>query len=301
KKEYVYETTFPAKTNDDKAFVEDLWARRKVGYLLDQIRANGEKKELVNEVVSLAKKYGIATPYTSYLIVPDFPVPVAGPGRGGFQGGMGGMMGGGSRGPLTLTSPAGADGGYRSVTSFARDAQKGPGLARNLSELEGLRLDRELAMDAAKTGKQVRKALEQAREKRQSYAAAVKAFAGKDRDSFQTGRLGVDLAVHSAGLREQSRLEQTAQRRVYGRTCLDFGGVWIDDKFDAKMPIVTVKAMSPAYFRILELRPKVKEVFQLGNYVVWVTPSGTALVIDTNEGKKKLSDTDIKKLFVARK
>src|SRR6202011_391395 len=82
KKEYVYETTFPQKTNDDKAFVEDLWARRKVGYLLDQIRANGEKKELVDEVVSLAKKYGIATPYTSYLVVPDAPIPVASPGPG---------------------------------------------------------------------------------------------------------------------------------------------------------------------------------------------------------------------------
>src|SRR5262249_24674929 len=69
-REFVYEMTFPEKTNDERAFVEDLWARRKVGYLLDQIRANGEKKELVDEVVNLAKRYGITTPYTSYLIVP---------------------------------------------------------------------------------------------------------------------------------------------------------------------------------------------------------------------------------------
>ena len=78
KKEFVYEVTFPDKTNDDHAFVEQLWARRKVGYMLDQIRANGEKKELVDEVVALAKKYGITTPYTSYLIVPDAAMPVAG-------------------------------------------------------------------------------------------------------------------------------------------------------------------------------------------------------------------------------
>src|SRR5207248_472523 len=70
-KEFVYELTFPDKTNNDREFVEQLWARRKVGYLLDQIRANGEKKELVDEVVILAKRYGITTPYTSYLIVPD--------------------------------------------------------------------------------------------------------------------------------------------------------------------------------------------------------------------------------------
>src|SRR5271154_262623 len=45
--------------------------------MLDQIRANGEKKELVDEVVTLAKRYGITTPYTSYLVVPDGPLPVA--------------------------------------------------------------------------------------------------------------------------------------------------------------------------------------------------------------------------------
>ena len=80
-KEFVYEFTFPEKTGDGKEFVEALWARRKVGYMLDQIRLNGEKKELIDEVVSLAKKYGIATPYTSYLIVPDGPLPTGAAGR----------------------------------------------------------------------------------------------------------------------------------------------------------------------------------------------------------------------------
>ena len=78
KKDFNYEASFPEQTAEEKPFVEDLWARRKVGYLLDQIRANGQKKELVDEVVTLAKRHGIATPYTSYLVVPDAPVPVAG-------------------------------------------------------------------------------------------------------------------------------------------------------------------------------------------------------------------------------
>ena len=79
KKEFIYELTFPERTASDtgKDFVEPLWARRKVGFLLDQIRVNGEKKELIDEVVLLAKRYGIATPYTSYLVVPDSAMPVA--------------------------------------------------------------------------------------------------------------------------------------------------------------------------------------------------------------------------------
>jgi Ca-activated chloride channel family protein len=76
-REYVYEVNFPKRTKNDRAFVEGLWARRKVGYLLDQVRTNGENKELVSEVVKLARKYGITTPYTSYLCVPDqAPTPV---------------------------------------------------------------------------------------------------------------------------------------------------------------------------------------------------------------------------------
>src|SRR5205823_11072056 len=41
-REFVYELTFPDKTGDARDFVEPLWARRKVGYLLDQVRVNGE-------------------------------------------------------------------------------------------------------------------------------------------------------------------------------------------------------------------------------------------------------------------
>src|SRR5262249_57213739 len=88
-REFAYDVTFPAKTVEDREFVEHLWARRKVGFLLDQIRINGEQKELMDEMLGLAKKYGIATPYTSYLVVPDAPVPVAGLPMGGRDGAEG--------------------------------------------------------------------------------------------------------------------------------------------------------------------------------------------------------------------
>ncbi len=50
-----------------------LWATRKVGFLLGQIRLHGEDLELVDEIVYLSKRYGIITPYTSFLIVEDEP------------------------------------------------------------------------------------------------------------------------------------------------------------------------------------------------------------------------------------
>jgi len=45
-----------------------LWATRKVSWLLDQIRLKGDDQELLDEVDRLATRYGIVTPYTSYLI-----------------------------------------------------------------------------------------------------------------------------------------------------------------------------------------------------------------------------------------
>jgi hypothetical protein len=51
----------------------------------------------------------------------------------------------------------------------------------------------------------------------------------------------------------------------------------------------------------LERHPEIKSVLQLGNYLVWVAPNGTALVIDANDGKKDLTDAEIDKLFEVKK
>lgn len=70
KQEHKYSIDFPASalTND---FLPRIWASRKIGYLLDQIRLHGEEQELKEEVIELAKKFGIVTPYTSYLVTED--------------------------------------------------------------------------------------------------------------------------------------------------------------------------------------------------------------------------------------
>jgi Ca-activated chloride channel family protein len=57
---------FPART-DDNEFLPRLWASRRAGWLIEQIRINGEKKELRDEVVDLGTRFGIVTPYTSFL------------------------------------------------------------------------------------------------------------------------------------------------------------------------------------------------------------------------------------------
>ncbi|MBI5833601.1 MAG: VWA domain-containing protein [Armatimonadetes bacterium] len=133
---FAYNVDFPARERAN-SFVPRLWATRKVGYLLEQIRLNGQSKEVVDEIVRLATRYGIMTPYTSFLVLepgmkadtaasaamraPGGPMmPGMMPGGGGFGGGMGGMGGrtdgfAGPPRPTTLGSQVGKEAVDRTV------------------------------------------------------------------------------------------------------------------------------------------------------------------------------------------
>lgn len=363
-KDFAYDVTFPAKTTGDREFVEHLWARRKVGFLLDQIRLNGEQKELMDEMLALAKKYGIATPYTSYLVVPDAPVPVAsgpvtkgaagipGPGGPGVPGGLpgggtgftGGFGGGGGfapgfpapTAPPALTDGTLVRGGEKRKTSdpakvadVAKEIAKKPGdtgraryglendkLDKVQAELERLKKDFDRAAgdkpdakagsDDAEKKKQelaarMLQSVKDARDNLKNFEQARDWYARGEYKNAQVGQVGVDVAVCANNLRTQDRLTLTANRLANGRNCLELGGLWIDEGFTADMKTVVVKAQGDAYFKILELHPEMKDVFRLGNHLVYVTPSKTALIVDLNDGKDKLSDDEIKALFVAKK
>jgi Ca-activated chloride channel homolog len=63
-----FPATLVEKSNDDRfAFIEKLWAVRRVGEILDQLDLKGKNEELVKELVDLATRHGILTPYTSFM------------------------------------------------------------------------------------------------------------------------------------------------------------------------------------------------------------------------------------------
>lgn len=69
-KERIFEfpATFQGKEDGRQHdYVEKLWAGKRVAHILTMIDQNGQNKEMVDELVSLSKKYGILTPYTSFL------------------------------------------------------------------------------------------------------------------------------------------------------------------------------------------------------------------------------------------
>jgi Ca-activated chloride channel homolog len=58
----------PLTGSDRSSFLPRLWATRRIGYLIEEIRLQGRTKELEDEVRRLGLKYGIVTPYTSFLV-----------------------------------------------------------------------------------------------------------------------------------------------------------------------------------------------------------------------------------------
>ena len=92
---YTYDNlSFPLR-DEDNDFLPRLWATRRVGWLVEQVRTNGEQKELRDEIVDLGTRYGIVTPYTSYLALENQQIsgnlpatPRSSPARRGFSGGL---------------------------------------------------------------------------------------------------------------------------------------------------------------------------------------------------------------------
>ena len=80
-REFSYDARFMAE-NTENDFIPRIWASRKIGYLIDEVRRNGETPELVEEIEALSIKYGIINEYISMLILEDEPLP---PGAFGGQ------------------------------------------------------------------------------------------------------------------------------------------------------------------------------------------------------------------------
>ncbi len=68
-REAFFETSasLPGRT-DANAYIPRLWASRKLGHLMRQLWTEGETESLVRQIREVATRYGLPSPYTSYLV-----------------------------------------------------------------------------------------------------------------------------------------------------------------------------------------------------------------------------------------
>lgn len=231
-KTFSYENlSFPLRTEDNN-FLPRLWATRRVGWLIEQIRGNGEQKELRDEIVELGTRYGIVTPYTSYLAT-DSSVSISEQTINSLPSGslsdrMVSGIGSGSGSGIG----SGRGTGNNSRISGARSSNAPKQANRDNDDNEVLRV---MSGEAAvKTSKD------------------VKAKNEADKLDKETS-----AAVRNVG-----------SKTFY----LDEKGVWIDAEFkaDAKLPEIKIAFASTEFFDLIQREKDLAKYFALGEQVVVV-------------------------------
>ncbi|HYE79691.1 MAG TPA: VIT and VWA domain-containing protein [bacterium] len=61
----------PGTADRANHFIPRVWANMRIGRLMEQLRTGPSNHELIREIELLARRYGIVTPYTSYLVRED--------------------------------------------------------------------------------------------------------------------------------------------------------------------------------------------------------------------------------------
>jgi Ca-activated chloride channel homolog len=75
-------------------FLPRLWATRRIGYLLEEVRLQGRNAELEDEIRRLGLKYGIVTPFTSFLVTERERLTIDAAAPAAQEAVLGGVVGG---------------------------------------------------------------------------------------------------------------------------------------------------------------------------------------------------------------
>lgn len=296
-KSYQYDLTLPERELGQE-FIPKLWASRRIGFLLEEIRLRGENKELKDEVIRLSMEHGVVTPYTAYLVEePGLAPPGVRPlatrlGAETFFESRGAM-----RAPVTAglpaaagKGPAGPPGpGGRPFDAKDKVGVKGAPASTTPELREGLyRFGRP---EGEKKLVEDERLLLRKNELQQQ--------ARQQADGFQrsTGANAVEASRRVRALKEQARTEMDfdVARTVEGRGFRMENGVWRDQTAVGKLTLVPVKYGSEAYFKLISARAEWARFLSQGRRVVFRTGKSTAVVV-SEKGKEKLSDQEIKAL-----
>jgi hypothetical protein len=238
-KKFAYDVKFPGESSEQD-FIPRLWATRRVGYLLDEIRLRGESKELKEEVTELARKYGIVTPFTAYLILEDeqrrnVPLSVQ-----TLQKREAGQLSSDSDRFYRISKDKSGDGAVADARSFQMlKAAEAPSSAINSGNVETFRYE----------------AL--------STAQAARGFGGVARSK------GAGSSPQSAQTGSQARALEQQSRFVGGKTFYQNGTKWIDSDVQKQTQAKRVRVQfgSLEYFDLLAKQPQAKSWLALGTNV----------------------------------
>ena len=253
-----YETTFKkgdAGSGGSADYLPRLWAHRKIGYLLDEIRLHGQTDELVDEVIKLATKHAIVTPYTAGLVVEESELQGRnlrdivtdarlradrGSGRRGVRGG----------------GPALAEG-------FFRLGGRRPGAPLTGQPSDGALPTPATPPSSGPTTPSPRM---------DPNSEAGKKAKAEDSEALRRMKEGLEADDAKGGDKQDSVIEQLRQRfkTVAARTFVRGSDErWVENGYKLKTETKKVEAYSPAWFDLLGKSDKLAKILALGERVVF--------------------------------
>lgn len=270
------------------AFLPRIWAARKIGYLVDQLRLSSNpegKQEVIDSIVRLSKEYGIITEYTSFLV------------------------------DEREQQQLGLRPGQRPGDIFSYDADNSVIIRQEVAR----RATQYGISGQGVTNQSLRaKSYAQAGQTAPRYQSALGAgggFGGGGMGGFGRGAGGLPGAAGPGGYSGSSRQinrrlagvsvrQEQAPAEAAAATVQDVGdktfyrrndNVWEDNAYDPKkQSLVKIKAFSDAHFALLKALPKLATYSSVGDDVI-VSLGRTAVEIG-KEGKEKLTDAELKEI-----
>jgi Ca-activated chloride channel family protein len=267
KRAFEYSVEF--KANDtSKVYLPRMWAVRRVGYLMDQINLKGANKELEAEIVRLGTKFGIVTPYTSFLVVED-TAPVR-PGRPLPEGRRADDSAFGSRG--SRTGLGGGVGG-RSAPAAPQDQSGGDAVARSKANAD--RRDAESAGEAEQVEKKAQDDVE-----------------GRARKSGESARRDQRVeALKEKGMSDEQAKEEAANvvKTIGTRSFIWSDGVWMESdlKNGEIADSTAVEYMSEQWFELSRKGGDAAKILALGSEVVFRINGKTIRIAEPKEEEKE--------------
>ncbi|MFO0603257.1 MAG: VIT domain-containing protein [Polyangiales bacterium] len=298
----------------DNAFIPRVWATRKTGYLLDEIRLHGENPELRESVVSLARRFGIVTPYTSYLVTEPGAVqavdgardeeadrgPREQPSFNGVQGFrvprpqsapvvVAATPRSTTRGPSVNDLLNRAHGG--AVPTAAQPAPEAPAGADDFRAFESLG-------GAVRTGSAGSGAGNFARPAARPVMPSAMPTTPSTAPSFApppppapapsvdaTGEAGRRVATRLRELREAETVNAGAggARFVAGRALVLRGNVWTEEGITGSPRELHVRSLSRGYFTLLRLRPELRELLAAGTELRFRLDAQRVIVVGASQ------------------
>ncbi len=242
-----YEATF--KAGEGAEYLARLWAHRKVAYLLDAIRLNGEDSELVTSVVRLATRYGIVTPYTAGLVVEEGELATRGlrADAGERRARLGAQVEGLKR---RLALPGRAEAMPMTPAPVASGDRGGGGASRPGA---GAPMP---APTSPATPPPAERELRDSRELAKSKAAD--GFWEDDKEEADDDAYGLDAV--------REKVKAVADKTFL----VGSDGRWVDTAWDKKAPLARVEAYSDAWYALLAKGKHVARYLALGEKVIVV-------------------------------